>query len=47
MEYCIESENVGKRLDIFVSEQQEELTRSYIKTLIQNGNILVNQKQVK
>ena len=35
------------RLDVFVSEQFKECTRSYIKTLIDNGRILVNGKNVK
>lgn len=36
-----------ERLDVFLSEKLENCTRSYIKTLIDNGNILVNGKQVK
>lgn len=40
-------EDKNKRLDIFVCEKMPELTRSYIKTLIENGNILLNGKIVK
>lgn len=36
-----------QRLDVFLSERLENCTRSYIKTLIDNGNITVNGKQVK
>lgn len=35
------------RLDVFVSERFKQCTRSYIKTLIDDGRVLVNQKQVK
>ena len=40
-------EDKNKRLDIFVCEKMPELTRSYVKTLIENGNILLNGKIVK
>lgn len=36
-----------ERLDVFLSERVENCTRSYIKTLIDKGNVLVNGKQVK
>lgn len=39
--------DVNERLDVFLSEKLENCTRSYIKTLIESGNILVNGKQVK
>ena len=35
------------RLDVFVSNKFDNLTRSYIKTLIDNNRILVNNKAVK
>lgn len=40
-------EDKNKRLDIFVCEKMPGLTRSYVKTLIENGNILLNGKMVK
>lgn len=40
-------EDKNKRLDIFVCEKMPELTRSYVKTLIENGNILLNGEIVK
>jgi 23S rRNA pseudouridine1911/1915/1917 synthase len=36
------AENACKRLDIFLSEQMEDCTRSRIKKLIESGNVTVN-----
>ncbi len=36
-----------KRLDVFLSETLEDFSRSYIKTLIENGKIFLDQKKVK
>lgn len=47
MIYIVENSNVGERLDIFVSKMNIDLTRSYIKKIIQEDNILVNNKHVK
>jgi len=47
MKYIIESEDVSKRLDIYVNEKQDSITRSYIKRLIENSDILVNGNKVK
>ena len=47
MEFIIDSENAKKRLDIYLSENIKDRTRSYIKTLIVSGNILVNGKEEK
>lgn len=41
------AEEGGKRLDIFLSEQAEEFTRSRLKKLIEEGNVSVNGKEVK
>ena len=35
------------RLDKYLAEQLPDLSRSYIQKLIQDGNVTVNQKQVK
>jgi len=40
-------ENVDKRLDVFLSETFADYTRSYIKNLIEKGDILVNGKAQK
>ena len=47
MEFIVSNEDVAKRLDIYLSEKIEDATRSYIKTLIDDGNIIVNGKVVK
>ena len=36
-----------KRLDVFLSEQTDEFTRSRIKKLIEDGNVCIGGKQVK
>lgn len=46
-ERCFIAENNYKRLDVFLSERCEELTRSAIKKLIEEGNVLVNGKGAK
>ncbi len=45
--FKITPEQKAIRLDIFLSSNMPTLTRSYIKTLIENGNVLVNNKKVK
>lgn len=47
MQYQINNEEIGKRLDIFLTEKEEGKTRSYIKTLIEDGKVKVNDKTVK
>jgi len=47
MNYIVEKDDIGKRLDIYLSEKNEDMTRSYIKNLIDDGKILVNGKSVK
>lgn len=42
MEYVINKENVGKRFDIYVCDVNDKITRSYIKRLIEEEQILVN-----
>ena len=36
-----------KRLDVFLSDQTEDFTRSRLKKLIEDGNVFVNGKQTK
>ena len=45
--YVIESENVGERLDSFLSDENPEKSRSGLKILIDDGKVLVNDKKVK
>ncbi len=47
MNYIIDKENIKKRLDIYLAEKNADLTRSYIKKLIEEGNVLVNGKVQK
>ena len=49
MEYrfIVEPENVGERLDVFVSAVMEELTRSRVQKLLEEEHLLVNGKTVK
>ncbi len=43
----IENENVGQRLDVFLSNFFNEFTRSHIKNMIEDGNVLLNGQKVK
>ncbi|MBE7082116.1 MAG: RluA family pseudouridine synthase [Clostridiales bacterium] len=45
--YIVTHENAGQRLDNFVLSNCPDLSRSHIKTLIENGKILLNEKTVK
>lgn len=42
MKYIVSDEDIKKRLDIFLSEKLDNMTRSYIKSLIDSKNITVN-----
>lgn len=46
-EILIEEVFEGERIDKFLAEEYENLSRSYIQKLITNENILVNDKSVK
>ena len=47
MEYIVQKDDVSKRLDIYLSEKNSDITRSYVKNLIDEEKILVNGKKVK
>jgi len=47
MEYYISDQEKHKRLDLFVIGKRSELSRSFIKKLIEGGQIKVNDVQVK
>ncbi len=47
MEYCINEENIKKRLDVFLTEQNADFSRSQIKRLIDEKKITVNGKTKK
>lgn len=41
------SDAVGTRIDKFLSENLRDFSRSYLQTLIQDGSVTVNGKNVK
>ena len=45
MEYIVSKEDSKKRLDIYLVEKNKDITRSYIKTLVNSECILVNGKK--
>lgn len=45
--FVAEKEDIGSRIDIFLSENIEELSRSSVQKLLEQGHILVNSKNVK
>ena len=47
MNWEINSDNVGVRLDRFLQQENLDKTRSHIKHWIENGDVLVNDKVVK
>lgn len=49
MDIIINKEDIAKRLDVYLTEklENENITRSYIKTLVDSEKILVNGKSVK
>jgi len=44
---AVENEDVGKRIDSYIALIKDELSRSQVQKLIENGNIIVNDKIVK
>lgn len=46
-EIVIEKDFESERIDKFLADEHEELSRSYIQKLIQTENILVNEKSIK
>ena len=44
--YVVTPENIGNRIDKWVSQENTSITRSSIQKWIDSGNILVTDKQV-
>lgn len=44
--FSADKEETGKRLDVFLSEELADISRSRIQKLIENENILVNKKTI-
>ena len=47
MEYIVGREYIGTRIDKFLSNINEEYTRSYIQKLLDEGNVTVNGNNIK
>ena len=47
MKWIINEEDIGKRLDVFLQQENSEKTRSHIKHWIDNEDVKVNGKSVK
>ena len=47
LEFCITAENVGERLDSFLTENIEEVSRAYLQKLIAQQLVRVNDRLVK
>lgn len=45
--FIAEKEDAGRRIDVFLSEQVEELSRNAIQKLLESNHIQVNDKNVK
>ena len=45
--YIVKKEEQGKRLDMYVTNQNSEITRTAIQRMIEQGYILVNGKKQK
>lgn len=45
--YIVEKEEKGKRLDSYIANKREKITRTFAEKLIKNGEILVNNKKQK
>ena len=46
-EFSIDLNSEGQRIDLYLSEQLEDRSRSYIQKIIKDGYVKVNQKPVK
>lgn len=45
-QFVVEPEQAGLRLDIFLAEQMEDSSRSFIKKLIKDGHVLLNGEPI-
>ncbi len=46
IELIIDEESIGERIDGFLSDKLENFTRSHIQKIINDGGVLVNNKQI-
>lgn len=47
LDFFVEEEDKGMRIDRYLADSQEDLTRSYLQKLIGEERVLVNEKSVK
>jgi 23S rRNA pseudouridine1911/1915/1917 synthase len=47
IEYLIEGTEAGSRIDAYLSEKNQELSRSYVQKLLKESKVLANEKTVK
>lgn len=45
--YIVKQEEQGKRLDVYISSKNNDLTRTAVQRMIEEGNIVVNDKKQK
>lgn len=44
--YLVEKEDINKRIDVFLNDELENMSRSALQKLIEKGNITVNEKTI-
>ena len=44
IKFLVDEKNIGKRLDVFLTDNINHLTRSYLKKLIENEHVKLNKK---
>ena len=47
IKFSVDEKNIGKRLDVFLAENINHLTRSFLKKLIENKQVKLNKKVLK
>ena len=47
IKFLVDEKNNGKRLDVFLAENINHLTRSFLKKLIENEQVKLNKKVIK
>ena len=47
IKFSVDEKNIGKRLDVFLAENINHLTRSFLKKLIENEQVKLNKKVLK
>ena len=47
IKFLVDEKNIGKRLDVFLTDNINHLTRSYLKKLIENEHVKLNKKVLR